>query len=53
VPLRSERDPDFDARWAAWMARGAAHDRAVRRRLVDVVPAAIAVGVIVYALLPR
>jgi hypothetical protein len=53
VPLQSERDPDFDARWAAWMARGAAHDRAVRRRLVGVVPAAIAVGVIVYALLAR
>ena len=34
MPLQSERDPDFDARWAAWLARSAAHDRAVRRRLV-------------------
>ena len=25
--------PSFEQRWAAWQARGAAHDRAVRRRL--------------------
>jgi hypothetical protein len=24
-------DPEFDARWAAWIARGRAHDRRVRR----------------------
>jgi hypothetical protein len=53
MPLHSERDPGFDARWSAWMARGAAHDRAVRGRLVAFVPATIAVGVIVYALLTR
>ena len=27
-------DMDFDARWAACQARGVAHDRAVRRKLV-------------------
>lgn len=27
-----QRDPSFDARWTAWLARGVAHDRAVRRR---------------------
>jgi hypothetical protein len=49
MPLQSEGDPDFDARWAAWLARGAAHDRVVRRRLVIIVPAAIVVAVVVYA----
>ena len=29
VPL----DADSDARWAAWVARGHAHDEIVRRRL--------------------
>ena len=48
-----EPDPDFDARWAAWLARGAAHERAVRRRLVIIVPAALVVVVVVYALLTR
>jgi hypothetical protein len=26
-------DRGFDDRWAAWQARGAAHDRATRRKL--------------------
>ncbi len=30
VPL----DADFDARWDAWVMRGHAHERLVRRRLV-------------------
>ncbi len=47
MPLRSERDPDVDSRWAAWLARGAAPDRAVRSRVVTVVPATFAVAVIV------
>lgn len=43
-------DPDFDALWAAWQARGAAHERAVRRRLVILaatlaIPAAILYGI--------
>ena len=48
MPLQSTTDPDFDARWADWLARGAAHDRAVRRRLMTVLPAAFAVGAVVY-----
>jgi hypothetical protein len=27
-------DPDFDSRWAAWLARGRAHERRVKRRLL-------------------
>jgi hypothetical protein len=42
-------DPDFEVRWAAWKARGAAHDRAVRRRLAIAaaalaIPAAVLCG---------
>jgi hypothetical protein len=53
MPPQSERDPDFDARWAAWLARGAAHDRVVRRRFVVLVPVAIVVAVVAYAFLIR
>jgi len=45
MPLQSKPDPDFDARWAAWLARGAANDRAVRHRLAIVVPAEVVVAV--------
>lgn len=42
----------FDERWAAWQAKGAAHDRAVRRRLAIAAPLSIVVAaVILYALL--
>ena len=27
-------DSDFDARWAAWIARGRVHEQRVRRRFV-------------------
>ncbi len=53
MPLQLERDPDFDARWAAWLAQGATHDRAARRRLAILVPTALVVAVVVYALLIR
>jgi small-conductance mechanosensitive channel len=44
----------FDERWAAWQAKGAAHDRAVRRKLAIAAPILIIVAaVIVYALLGR
>jgi hypothetical protein len=26
--------PDFDSRWAAWLARGRTHERRVKRRLL-------------------
>lgn len=30
MPLQSKRDPEFDARCAAWFARGRSNDQAVR-----------------------
>jgi hypothetical protein len=43
----------FDERWAAWLARGAAHDRAVRRKIAIAAPIlALVVGVL-YVLLFR
>jgi len=53
MALQSERDPDFDARWAAWLARGAAHDRAFRRRVSIVVPVVVVVAAGVWLLLIR
>jgi hypothetical protein len=53
MPLQSKPDPDFDARWAAWLARGAAHERAVRHRLTIVVPAAVVLVVGMCLLLLR
>jgi len=42
----------FDERWAAWEAKGAAHDRAFRRKLAIAAPfLIIVVAVIVAALL--
>jgi hypothetical protein len=44
----------FDERWAAWQAKGAAHDRAVRRRMAIAAPILlVVVAVIIYALLGR
>jgi hypothetical protein len=44
----------FDERWAAWQARGVAHDRAVRRKMALAAPIVIGViAVIVYALVGR
>jgi hypothetical protein len=40
-------DQDFDTRWAAWIARGAEHDRRIRQRLTFVLPIALAVAVAV------
>jgi hypothetical protein len=53
MPLQSERDPDFDARCAACLSRGAAHDRAVRRQLIVALPPAIVIAVTVFAWLVR
>jgi hypothetical protein len=42
--------PSFDERWEAWQAKGAAHDRAVRRKLAIAVPFfAVVAGAIFYA----
>ena len=44
----------FDERWAAWQAKGAAHDRAVLRRMAIAAPMLlVVVAVVIYALLGR
>jgi hypothetical protein len=44
----------FDERWAAWQAKGAAYDRAVRRRMAIAAPIVlVVVAVVSYALLGR
>ena len=44
----------FDERWAAWLAKGAAHDRAVRRKMAIAAPVLLViVAVVMYALLGR
>jgi hypothetical protein len=44
----------FDERWAAWQARGAAHDGAVRRKMAIAAPIVMLVAaVVIYALLGR
>ena len=48
MPLSSDRDPAFEARWAAWIARGAAHDRAVRRRVRFAAPLAAIAAIAAY-----
>lgn len=45
VPL----DADFDARWAAWVTRGRAHEQHVRRKLVVVAGVLATAVAIVYA----
>jgi hypothetical protein len=44
----------LDERWAVWQAKGAAHDRAVRRKMAIAAPILIAVAaVVIYLLLGR
>ena len=44
----------FDERWAAWQAKGAAHDRAVRRKIMVAAPILIVIAtVVMYVLLGR
>jgi hypothetical protein len=44
----------FDERWAAWKAKGAVHDRAVRRKMAIAAPTVIVmVAVVMYALFGR
>ena len=44
----------FDERWAAWQAKGAAHDRAVRRKMAIAAPILlVVVAVVLYAVLGR
>lgn len=46
-------DADFERRWAAWQARGKAHERAVHRRLFILAPAAAVAAVIGYLLVTQ
>ena len=47
-----ESGGSFDERWAAWVAKGAARDRAFRHRLAVAAPIVIIiVAIIVFALL--
>jgi small-conductance mechanosensitive channel len=41
----------FEERWTAWQTRGAAHDRAVRRKMAVAAPILIAVAAVVFYLL--
>ena len=44
----------FEERWAAWQAKGAAHDRAVRRKMILAAPVLVVViALIAYALVGR
>jgi hypothetical protein len=43
----------FDERWAAWLARGAAHDRAVRRKIAIAAPILAVMVAVLYVLLIR
>jgi hypothetical protein len=43
----------FDERWAAWLARGAAHDRLVRRKITIAAPILVVVVAVLYALFIR
>jgi hypothetical protein len=48
------QSPTFDERWAAWQAKGAAHERAVRRKMVLAAPIAfVIVAAIFYAVFGR
>jgi|RhiMetdeSRZDD1v2_1073273.scaffolds.fasta_scaffold08158_3 hypothetical protein len=51
-PAESGHDePNFEARWDAWKARGAAHDLELRRRFLSLAPLAAIIGVTVYILI--
>ena len=50
---RGEEATNFDERWAAWKAKGAAHDRAVRRKLAIAAPILLVAAAVFYALIGR
>jgi hypothetical protein len=49
--LREASSPGFEERWTAWQARGAAHERAVRRRMMFAFPVLALVAAALYVLL--
>jgi hypothetical protein len=48
-----EGGPSFEERWTAWQARGAAHDRAVRRRTRIAAPILAAIAGALYLVFAR
>ena len=53
TPQTSQGEPSFDQRWAAWEAKGAAQDRATRRRITLLVPVVVVAAGILYVLFGR
>ena len=54
APTAIGESAGFDERWATWQARGAAHDRAFRRKMTFAAPILIVVAaVLLYGLLGR
>ena len=54
ISAPAHESPGLDERWSAWQAKGAAHDRVVRRRLSLWARALVVIiGVVVYAWLER
>jgi small-conductance mechanosensitive channel len=54
MPIAVAETRSADERWAAWQAKGAAHDRAVRRKMAIAAPILlVVVAVVMYALLGR
>lgn len=43
----------FDQRWADWQARGAAHDRATRGRVVVAAPVLLIIAALLYMFVGR
>jgi hypothetical protein len=41
----------FDERWAAWHAKGAAHDRAVQRKMAIALPLLLVIAAVAMSLL--
>jgi hypothetical protein len=54
TPIPRAESATFDERWAAWQAKGAAHERAARRKMAIAAPVLLIVVVVVmYAFLGR
>lgn len=46
-------EASFEERWAAWQARGAEHDRAVRHKVRIAIPVVVVVIAVLYQLFGR
>jgi hypothetical protein len=54
APTALGESAGFEERWAAWQARGAAHERAFRRKMTFAAPILIVVAVVLlYGVLGR